>query len=135
MKHVSTFEQFNTVDTEQVNEEIKILGKDIKIFKSFDEQRKSRLSFLEDIDLDSLKPGANQREIKDIMLRVDKATKLKEDSFRNVIEEAQVMCVVTMLEALKDLKSDLVREDKSLGFIFYMPERKEFIYHGSSTIK
>jgi hypothetical protein len=69
------------------------------------------------------------------MLRVDKATKLKEDSFRNVIEEAQVMCVVTMLEALKDLKSDLVREDKSLGFIFYMPERKEFIYHGSSTIK
>ncbi len=134
MKHIKLYEEFELNDTESLNEELNIFGHDFKIFKSFDEQRKSRLSFLEDIDLEQFKPGAHQSEIKNLMLKVTKATKLK-DSFETVIEESQVMCVKTMLGALKDLKKDLVNPDRSLGFIFYMPEIKEFIYHGGSTIR
>ena len=133
MKHVKTFEQFESNDTESVNEELKLFGRELKFWPSYNDQLKRRLSFLAKTNLDEIKVGSQQREIKDLMLRVDKATKLSSNSMKDNIESAEVQEVDSMLKAMKELKADVVSTDESkgIGFISYFPEVHKFYYSGS----
>ena len=133
MKHVKTFEQFESNDTESVNEELKLFGRELKFWPSYNDQLKRRLSFLAKTNLDEIKVGSQQREIKDLMLRVDKATKLSSNSMKDNIESAEVQEVDSMLKAMKELKADVVSKDESkgIGFISYFPEVHKFYYSGS----
>ena len=128
MKHVKTFEQFEINDTESLNEEIKLFGKEIKLWPSYNDTLKSNLSFLTKIDMDSLKAGVHQREIKDLMIKIDKSTKTPEKSMIDVIQNAQVQEVQSMLKSMKELQKDLIEEDTIIGYISYFPEEKKFYY-------
>jgi hypothetical protein len=129
MKFVKTFEQFELNDTESLNEEVKLFGKEIKLWPSYNDVLRNKLSFIMESDVDNLKAGSQQREIKDLMLKVDKATKTSKNSLRDLIEEAQVQGVQSMLKSLKELKADLMSDDKIIGYISYFPEDKKFYYN------
>lgn len=129
MKNVKTFEQFNVIDTELLNEEVKLFGREIKLWPSYNDILRNKLSFIMKSDIDSLKAGSHQREIKDLMLKVDKATKTDKNSLKDIIEEAQVQCVQSMLKSLKELKKDLMTDDKIIGYISYFPDDKKFYYN------
>ena len=129
MKHLKTYEQFDQEYTETVNEEVKLFGKEIKLWPSYNEILRNKLSFILDADLDNLKAGANQREIKDLMLKMDKATKTDKNSLRDMIEGSQVQEVQSMLKALKELRNDMLGDDKIIGYISYYPDDKKFYYN------
>lgn len=128
MKHIKLFEEYNIDSTESLNEEVKLFGKEIKFWPSYNDVLRSKLSFIKDTDLDSLKAGVHQREIKDLMIRIYRATKPDAKSLVEEIENSQVQAVVSMLKSIKELKVDLLDEDKIIGYISYFPEEKKFYY-------
>ena len=133
MKHVKTFEEFEINDTESVNEELKLFGRELKFWPSYNNQLKRKLSFLVKSNLDEIKVGSQQREIKDLMLKVDKSTKLSSNTMKDNIENAEVIEVNSMLKAMKELRDDVLSTDESkgIGFISYFPEVHKFYYSGS----
>ena len=128
MKNIKTFEQFNVIDTESLNEEVKLFGKEIKLWPSYNDVLRSKLSFIKNADLHELKAGVHQREIKDLMLKIDKSTKTESKSIKKEIEESQVQAVQSMLKSMKELKADLEADDKIIGYISYFPDEKKFYY-------
>ena len=136
MSHLKTFEQFESNDTESLNEEIKIFGREIKLIPSYSDLLRSKMSFLNKVNLDELKAGVHQREIKDLMLKIDRATKMSSNTMKENIENAEVQEVDSMLKAMKELKVDVMSTDetKGIGFISYFPEMHKFYYSGSLHI-
>jgi hypothetical protein len=129
MNHVKTFEQFESIDTESLNEEIKIFGREIKLIPSYSDLLRSKMSFLNKVNLDELKAGVHQREIKDLMLTIDKISKSENSSIAEFIEKANVHQVQYMLDALKELKEDVNTKDKEIGWISFFPNLKtQFAY-------
>ncbi len=129
MKRIMTFEQFEINTEEELLEEVKLFGKEIKLWPSYNDILRKHLSFLNNYDLDKLTAGGNQKEIKDIMKKVDKATKTTERSLIKDIDNASVHEVQTMLKTLKKLKSDIEDEDAIIGYVSYYPELKDFAYN------
>jgi hypothetical protein len=129
MKHVKLFEEFEQNDTKSVNEEIRLFGREIKLLPSYSDLLRSKMSFINNINLDELKAGVNQREIKDLMLKIDKISKSEDSSIAEFIEKANVHQVQYMLDALKELKRDVNTKDKEIGWISFFPELKhQFSY-------
>jgi len=129
MSHIKTFEQFESNDTESLNEEIKIFGREIKLIPSYSDLLRSKMSFLNKENLDEMKAGAHQREIKDLMLKIDKISKSEESSIAEFIEKANVHQVQYMLDALRELKEDVNTKDKEIGWISFFPNLKnQFSY-------
>ena len=135
MKRIMTFEQFQINTDENLLEEIKIFGQEIKLWPSYNDILRKHLSFLNDYDLDKLTAGGKQQEIKDIMKKVDKATKTRERSLIKDIDSASVHEVQSMLDTLKKLKKDINDEDAIIGYVSYYPDLKSFTYNRGFEIQ
>lgn len=117
MKNILTYEEYN-----MTNEEF-------NLFPSTNDTIRKNLSFLIDTDLDILRAGVNQDEIKNIMLKVDKSIKNKKTSLSNIIKDADVHLVQNMLDILKEIKSNLLETNKSIGTLIYMDDINKFSYN------
>jgi len=137
MKHIKTFEQFEISDTDSLNEEIKLFGRDIKLRPTFNDLRKWQLAFLNDIDLEQLTPGGNQREIKNIAKQVNKTlNKTEWEVFDEKIEKCTVHQVKSLLDSLKEMKTALNNESALVGRIGFHDGLDKFFYtEGLSILK
>lgn len=129
MKHIKTFEQFEVSDTDSLNEEIKLFGKDIKLRPTFNDLKKWKLAFLNDIDLNELTPGGNQSEIKNIAKQVNKIlNKTGWEVLDEKIDKCTVHQLKSLLDALKKMKAALNDEDALVGGITFYDELDKFLY-------
>lgn len=129
MNHIKTFEQFEFNDNESLNEEIKLFGRDIKLRPTFNDLRKWQLAFLNDIDLDVLTPGGNQKEIKNIAKQVNKTlNKTEWEVFDEKIEKANVHQVKSLHDSLKEMKVALNDEKALIGSIKFFDSLNKFSY-------
>lgn len=122
MKNILTYSDYN-----KVNEEF-------RLFPSDNDTIKKDLSFLIDTNLDTLRASVNKKEIKDIMLKVDKAMKNKKVSLSSIIENADIHLVQNMLDILKEIKKNLLEKDKTLGNIVYLEDSNKFHYNPGFVI-
>jgi hypothetical protein len=126
MKHIKNFEEYKT---ENINEKVKLFGKEVKLWPSYNEILRKKLFFLNSYDLDKYSVGVNQKEIKDLMIRIDKETKTTRSSIKKEIETADVTAVDSMFKAIKALKIDLNDENKLIGYISYYSDLGKFVYN------
>jgi len=126
MNHIKKFEQFNN---DILNEEVKMFGKEVKLWPSYNDTLKKNLNFLNDYDLDNYTVGGNQKEIKDLMIKIDKKTKTERNSLKKNIEDANMKEITSMYNVLKSLKIDLNDDNKIIGYISYFPDLNKFVYN------
>ena len=126
MNHIKKFEHFNNII---LNEEVKMFGKEVKLWPSYNDTLKKNLNFLNDYDLDNYTVGGNQKEIKDLMIKIDKKTKTERNSLKKNIENANMKEITSMYNVLKSIKTDLNDDNKIIGYISYFPDLNKFVYN------
>ena len=89
---------------------------------------RNRLAYLIEIDFNSFKPAIHDSQIKKMFRMFSQKWELDIPGFDELIENADVFTVTSMLRVLIDLQKDLKVKNIRLGNVFFDPEKKNFKY-------